>query len=206
MDMKKIRYHYTNLPKQLLFIVCFIYIFLRFAVIMEIIIFKLDGYYENLNIPLTLLMYAALFLVLLVLFRGHKICISTYDEHTLTYYNTLLRRSKSLDLSTVKLAVFDTFGVKFYDRDDVDYKSKDEKPIFFLPFFRDGIIEAVDINEFFKAMRAKEGIKVIKTFQVLPGYTKKWQALSVAYGFVAVVAFMSLATPLTVVIVLLQNH
>lgn len=204
--MKKIRYHYTNLPKQILFAICGLYLLLRFFIIMEIIIFKLDGYYENLNIPLTLTLYLVLFILLLILFRGHKICISTYDENTLTYYNTLLHHSKSVDLSTVKLAVFDTLGVKFYDRDNIDYKSKSEKPIFFLPFFRDGIIEAIDINEFFKMMKAKDGIHVVKTFQVLPGYSKKWTALSVAYGFLAVLAFMNLATPLTVVIVLLQNH
>ena len=103
--MKKIGYHYTNLAKQILIIVCFLYTFLRFLIMLEIMVFKIDGYYDNLNIPLTLLLYAVLFLLLLILFRGHKICISAYDENTLTYYNTLLRKSKSLDLSTVKLAV-----------------------------------------------------------------------------------------------------
>lgn len=204
MEKKKIRYHYTNLPKQALFVVGFLYILLRFLVIMEIIVFRLDGFYENLNVPLTLLMYAALFAFLWFLFRGHKLCYSTYDENTLTYHNTLLRRSRTLDLSTVKMAAFDTFGVKFYDHAGADFKK--EKPMFFLPFFRDGIIEAIDINEFFKMMKGKEGVQVFKNFKVLPGYTKKWNALAVAYGFVAVVAFMSLATPLTVVIVLFQNH
>ena len=202
--MKKIGYHYTNLAKQILIIICFLYTLLRFLIMLEIMVFKLDGYYDNLNIPLTLLLYAVLFLLLLILFRGHKICISTYDENTLTYYNTLLRKSKSLDLSTVKLAVFDTFGVKFYDHQDADYKS--EKPMFFLPFFRDGIVEALDIDAFFKMMKAREGVKVVKTFKVLPGYTKKWTAVTVLYGFIAVLAFMNTATPLTVVIVLLQNH
>lgn len=202
--MKKIGYHYTNFAKQAFIIICFLYLFLRFLIVLEIRFFKLEGYYENLNFPLTLLMYIALFFLMLILFRGHKICISTYDEHTLTYYNTLLRKSKSLDLSTVKMAVFDTFGVKFYDHRDADYKN--EKPMFFLPFFRDGVIEALDIDAFFKTLKAREDIQVIKTFKVLPGYTKKWTALTVFYGFLAVFAFMNTATPLTVVIVLFQNH
>ncbi len=202
--MKKIGYHYTNLAKQIFIGICFLYLLLRFLIVLEILVFKLDGYYENMNFPLTLLLYFVIFLVLLVVLRGHKICISAYDEQTLTYYNTLLRKSKSLDLSTVKMAVFDTFGVKFYDHQDADYKN--EKPMFFLPFFRDGIIEALDIDAFFKMMKAKEGVQVIKTFKVLPGYTKKWTALTVFYGFLAVFAFMNTATPLTVVIVLFQNH
>lgn len=202
--MKKIGYHYTNFAKQALIVICSLYIFLRFLIVLEIMFFKLEGYYENMNFPLTLLLYALLFLFMLILFRGHKICISTYDEHTLTYYNTLLRKSKSLDLSTVKMAVFDTFGVKFYDHKDADYKN--EKPMFFLPFFRDGVIEALDIDAFFKTLRAREDIQVVKTFKVLPGYTKKWTALTVFYGFLAVFAFMNTATPLTVVIVLFQNH
>lgn len=202
--MKKIGYHYTNFAKQALIVICSLYIFLRFLIVLEIMFFKLEGYYENMNFPLTLLLYALLFLFMLILFRGHKICISTYDEHTLTYYNTLLRKSKSLDLSTVKMAVFDTFGVKFYDHKDADYKN--EKPMFFLPFFRDGVIEALDIDAFFKTLKAREDIQVVKTFKVLPGYTKKWTALTVFYGFLAVFAFMNTATPLTVVIVLFQNH
>lgn len=191
--MKKIGYHYTNLAKQIFIGICFLYLLLRFLIVLEILVFKLDGYYENMNFPLTLLLYFVIFLVLLVVLRGHKICISAYDEQTLTYYNTLLRKSKSLDLSTVKMAVFDTFGVKFYDHQDADYKN--EKPMFFLPFFRDGIIEALDIDAFFKMMKAKEGVQVIKTFKVLPGYTKKWTALTVFYGFLAVFAFMNTATP-----------
>ena len=192
----------TNLHAVCVSYVCL----LRFLIVLEILVFKLDGYYENMNFPLDLplLLYFVIFLVLLVVFRGHKICISAYDEQTLTYYNTLLRKSKSLDLSTVKMAVFDTFGVKFYDHQDADYEN--EKPMFFLPFFRDGIIEALDIDAFFKMMKAREGVQVIKTFKVLPGYTRKWTALTVFYGFLAVFAFMNTATPLTVVIVLLQNH
>lgn len=205
-NMHKIRYHYTNLPKQLLFIVLFVYALLRFGIMMEIFIFKIPEYYGKVNMPLTILMYIVIFLVLLVLFRGHKICFSTYDENTLTYYNTLLGKSRSLELSQVRLAVFDTFGVKFYDDPNADYENKNVQPLFFLPFFRDGVVEALDINAFFKMMKEREDVRVIKKFKVLPGYTKKWKALAVAYGFAAVATFMNTATPLTLFIVLLQNH
>lgn len=203
--MKKIGYHYTNLAKQIFIGICFLYLLLRFLIVLEILVFKLDGYYENMNFPADLpAVFLSSFWSCWWCSADTKSASSAYDEQTLTYYNTLLRKSKSLDLSTVKMAVFDTFGVKFYDHQDADYKN--EKPMFFLPFFRDGIIEALDIDAFFKMMKAKEGVQVIKTFKVLPGYTKKWTALTVFYGFLAVFAFMNTATPLTVVIVLFQNH
>ena len=64
--MKKIGYHYTNLAKQIFIGICFLYLLLRFLIVLEILVFKLDGYYENMNFPLTLLLYFVIFLVLLV--------------------------------------------------------------------------------------------------------------------------------------------
>ncbi len=202
--MNKIQYHYTNLAKQIFFLVCFLYFFLRFLIMMEIIFFRIDGYYESTNIPLTLLLYAALFTIVILFFRGHKFCFSTYDEDHLIYHNTLLRTEKKLELADAKLAVLDTFGIKFFSAQNADPKT--EKPIFFLPFFRDGIIEAVQIDKFYKMLKAKEDIRVVKKFKVLPGYSNKWKFVTIAYGFLAVILFMSCATPITVVIVLFQNH
>ena len=47
---------------------------------------------------------------------------------------------------------------------------------------------------------------VIKKFKVLPGYTKKWRFVTIAYALLAAVCLMSLSTPLTVIIVLFQSH
>ncbi|MCI9476861.1 MAG: hypothetical protein HFE71_10430 [Emergencia sp.] len=202
--MYKIQYHYTNLAKQVLFGVCFVYVLLRFLIMAEIIIFKIDGYYQATNIPLTLVMYLVIFALIVFLFRGHKYCYSTYDEKRLTYHNSLLKRSRSLDFSEAQVAVFDTKGVSFYAKDGDNFESAE--PIFFLPFFRDGKIEAIQINKFYKMLKELPGMRVIKRFHVLPGYEKKWNFVTIAYGFLAVIVFMNCATPLTVCIVLLQNH
>ena len=202
--MYKIQYHYTNIAKQVFFGVCFLYALLRFFIMAEIIIFKVDGYYQATNIPLTRLMYLAVFALIFALFRGHKYCYSTYDEKELTYHNSLLKKSRSLNLSEAKVAVFDTKGVSFYAEDGSNFEEK--KPLFFLPFFRDGVIEAVQINKFYKMLKDMPDMRVIKRFRVLPGYEKKWNFVTIAYGFVAVFVFMNCATPLTVCIVLLQNH
>ena len=202
--MNKIQYHYTNLAKQIFILICFLYILLRFIIMVEIIVFKIEGYYEATNIPLTLLLYGVLFTFLICLFRGHKFCYSTYDESKLIYHNTLLRTKKTLHLENAKLAVLDTFGVKFFASQNADPKT--EQPIFFLPFFRDGIVEAVQIDKFYKMLKAIEDIRVVKKFKVLPGYSNKWKFVTIAYGFLAVIFFMSCATPITVIIVLFQNH
>lgn len=202
--MKKIQYHYTNTAKQLFIGVAFLYTLLRFLVMLEIIIFKIDGYYEATNIPLTILLYAVLFTLVIAVFRGHRFCYSLYDDNRLIYKNTLLRKQKVLDLNTVNLAVLDTFGVKFYKNGDAD--AKKDKPDFFLPFFRDGIIEAVHIDKFYRMLKEREDIHVVKNFTVLPGYSKKWRFVTIGYGILAFSLFLNCITPLTAVIVLFQNH
>lgn len=202
--MKKIPYRYTNIAKQAFIITIMLQALFRLVIMAEIVLFKLEGYYENTNVPLTVLMYLVIFAVLIALLRGHKFCYSLYDNQKLVYRNNLLRREKTLHFADAKLAVLDTFGIKFYA--DSDANPKTDKPVFFLPFFRDGVIDAVPVNNFYKFLKEKDDMAVIKNFRTLPGYTKKWRFVTIAYGLLAAVCLLSLSTPLTVVIVLLQNH
>lgn len=202
--MNKIQYRPTHTARQVFLFTLLLYAALRFIIMMQIIIYKIPEYYEATNIPLTLLMYAAIFAVLLLLFFSHKICAAIYDESGLTYSNKLLRKSRSIDFSKVKTAVFDTFGVKFYGSETAD--TAKEKPVFYLPFFRGGVVQVLQIDKFYKMMKASENIRVVKNFTVLPGYGKKWKILAVVYGFLAVVTFMSCATPITLIVVLFQSH
>lgn len=202
--MKKIQYHYTNIAKQVFFIVCFIYVALNFTVMMEIAIFKLDKYYEAMNVPITIILYVSILIFLIVLFISYKFCYSVYDEHHITYYNRLLKGQRELYYSQARVAVFSTMGVKFYSSDEAAQANK--KPLFFLPFFRFGKIEPIHINNFYKLLKGNETIKVIKKFKVLPGYSKKWTFVTILYGILAVVFFMNCATPITVIILLFQNH
>lgn len=202
--MKKITYCRTNNMKLILLAFLLFYFLLRMLVMVEIVIFKIPGYYENLNIPLTILLYVAIFAVILFLLTCYKFFYSIYDGNTLKYYNCILRREKSLNLSEVKLAVFGSRGVSFYTSENG--KSENESPAFFLPFFRGGIIDAIDINELFKELKARGDIRVIKEFAVLPGYTKPWSILKIVYGFLAVIAMVNCSTPLALVIILFQNH
>lgn len=202
--MKRINYRYTNLPKQILIFAALAYIVMLAIIMVEIAIFKLEGFYENTNFLLTIPLYIVYFAVLFGLLRQHKFFYGEYDENTLIYHNKLLRKERSFNLSDAKLAVFDTFGIKFYA--DANIVPGEDKPIFFFPFFRGGIVEAVSLNNFYKAMLERDDMQVIKNFKVLPGYTKKWKIVSFIYAIFAVVLGSSLATPIATIITIWQNH
>lgn len=202
--MKKITYRYTNLPKQVLFLAGLIYVAMMAIITIEIGIFKLEGYYEEMNFFATAILYIVYFTVLYCLFRQHKFFYGEYNDEVLIYHNKFLRKSKEFHLSDAKLAVFDTFGIKFYA--DMNINPKTDKPLFFFPFFRGGIIEAISVNNFYKALMARGDMQVIKNFKVLPGYTKKWRIVSFVYAFIAVLFCSSLATPLATIITIWQNH
>ena len=82
--------------------------------------------------------------------RQHKFFNGEYNENTLIYHNKFLRKELSFNLADAKLAVFDTFGIKFYANADIVPDT--DKPSFFFPFFRGGIIEAGSVNNFYKTL------------------------------------------------------
>jgi len=202
--MKRINYRYTNLPKQILIFAALAYVVMMAVIMAEIAIFKLEGFYEETNFLLTIPLYLVYFGVLFAFLRQYKFFYGEYDENTLFYHNKLLRKEKSFNLSDAKLAVFDTFGIKFYA--DANINPDTDKPIFFFPFFRGGIVEAISLNNFYKALLEREDMQVIKNFKVLPGYTKKWKIVSFIYAIFAVVLGSSLATPIATIITIWQNH
>ena len=202
--MKRINYRHTNLPKQILIFAALAYVVMLAIIMAEIAIFKLDGFYEETNFLLTSVLYAVYFVVLFCLLRQHRFFYGEYDENTLIYHNKFLRKELSFNLSDAKLAVFDTFGIKFYT--DANINPSTDKPLFFFPFFRGGIIEAISVNNFYKELMAREDMQVIKNFKVLPGYTKKWRIVSFVYAFLAVILCSSLATPIATIVTIWQNH
>lgn len=202
--MKFIRYTYTHVMKQIFFIVCFAYALLHFAVIMEVVLFKLPGFYENVRPFSTVIIYLLIFILLFMLFIQHRFFYSLYDEDKIIYCNLLLRKQKQFEFKNAKSAFFGSTGVKFYDTPNPDVKK--DTALFYLPFFRGGIVNAVQINNFYKFLKDKEDMMVYKSFKVLPGYTKKWKLVAVGYLFLALIIFMNCATPLTTAIVLFTNH
>lgn len=195
--MNIISYRYTNTFKQFLLIVCMLYFILCATVIAEVVIFNVPGY--EVNVVGGLLLYGVIFALLVLLFIGYKFCYTLYDEDTVIYYNKLLKKERSIDLSTVDKVVLGKKGVNFYANGDF------ENSAMYIPFFRGGIIEALEIDKFYRTMKEREGITVVKEFQVLPGYGKWFTALKVLYVFLTAYILLLCATPLAAVIVLFQH-
>ncbi|MDD6815950.1 MAG: hypothetical protein PUE84_05845 [Firmicutes bacterium] len=204
MNKLRITYTYPTIVRQIMYLAIFFYVLLNFGVIAEIMIFKVEGYYENVRPLMTFLIYLVVFAVIIALFFGYKFCYSEYDASTLTYHNRLLRKEKTLDLTQVRFAIFDRFGVKFYNTTTVD--SDKDTPIFRIPFYRLGFVNAVEIDRLYRFLAARGDVGVVKTYKTLIGYSNPWKLLIVFYGIFVYAFLVNCITPVTAFLVLWQSH
>ena len=204
MKMRKIEYNYSSAFKQLLLAVIALYVLLYYLVVVEIKVFDIPEYADSILFLRSTIVYLVIFAVLGCLFFAHRFCYSIYTPDELTFYNRLLFRQKTLDFSKVRLAVFDTFGVKFYDK-EVSFPIT-EKPFFTLPFYRGGFIDPVQIDKLHHFLEDSKKIPVVKNYKVLLGYGKSWRLLYAFYIFFTICFIIAGITPLTAVIVLFLNH
>ncbi|MGN1414688.1 MAG: hypothetical protein ACI4WY_10645 [Anaerovoracaceae bacterium] len=204
MNKLRITYTYPTIVRQIMYLAIFFYVLLNFGVIAEIMIFKVEGYYENVRPLMTFLIYLVVFAVIIALFFGYKFCYSEYDATTLTYHNRLLRREKTLDLTQVRFAIFDRFCVKFYNTTTVD--SDKDVPMFKIPFYRLGFVNAVEIDRLYRFLASRGDVGVVKTYKTLIGYSNPWKLLIVFYGIFVYAFLVNCITPVTAFLVLWQSH
>ena len=76
MNKLRITYNYPTIVRQIMYLTIFFYALLHFGVMAEIMIFKVEGYYENVRPLMTLLIYLVVFAVIIALLFGHKFCYS----------------------------------------------------------------------------------------------------------------------------------
>jgi len=201
--MRKIEYTFITLARQFLFISIFIYVLLHLSVVTEILVFKIDKYYQAFNFPITYLIYGLIVLLIGCLFFQHRFFYAEYTKSTLTYTNKVFHKSRSIDFDNVDNVICDTFGAYFFNKGSVSREKKDAD--FVLPFFRGGRIDVVQLNKMLDYM-SSHGINVTKTYKIMPGYGKKTKILSFVYGFFAIAIIANCANPIYTVIVLLQAH
>jgi hypothetical protein len=170
---------------------------------MEILIFKTPDYYEAMNFPVTIIIYLLLIFVMYKFFVGYKFFGCMYDDNQITYSNTLLHKSSTINIKDAGEAWFGGKGVEFYKARNG--KEQGDVSLFYIPFFRGGIVEAVSLDAFFKQLKGDEQIRVIKDFTVLPGYTKKWKLVTAIYLLLAIIAFCNTVTPIQAMVVLYMN-
>lgn len=195
--MNIISYRYTNSFRQFLLLTGMLYFLLSLAGTLMVPIFNIEGYEAKAIIALCIY-YIFAIAILIVIFRSHKFCYTLYDDETITYYNRLTRKDRSIEISEIKKAVLGKKGVNLYGEDS-------SNPIFFIPFFRGGRVDALEIDKFYKMLKEKEDVSVCKEFTILPGYGKPWIILKILYVFLTALTLLSCATPLAVVIILWQN-
>lgn len=204
----RIVYRYSSLAKQAWFYICAAYLFLWAIVFIEIKLYNVENYDFSLLSALILLVIGIAFFITISF--GHKACYSEYDDNTITYKNKLLLKEKSFNFKDCKVVFFDKTGIKFYNEEN-DMINK-LAPVFKIPFFRDGKIEAVTLHAFFKKMKNREAavndsklFVVYRSYDVVPGYGRRWKYLSFFYACLSIIALVNCCTPLSVAIGLFQQ-
>lgn len=208
--MKKITYRYTALSKQVWFYSGIFYLVLNCLVSVLVEVYKVPGYYESQNLALALLANFVGMVFFFLISLGHHVCYSEYDDEKVVFRNRLTRKSRTFFYENATSVIFDNKGVKFYDNDE-DLVAK-KKALFSIPFFRDGKVEPLSIDGFYKFMKQREEdiddpekFKVYRTYKVLPGYSRNWKYVSFAYACLAFMIIVNCATPLAVIIGLIQS-
>ncbi len=208
--MKKLTYTYTNVPKQLFFYLCAFYLILRSIMDIQLVIYQVEGYADKLNLPLELLVNAVFFAFWLLLSNGHKVCYTEFNSEKAVYHNRLTRAKKEFHFEDAKAVFFDKRGIRFFARKE-DAADK-RKAIFFIPFFRDGKINAIEHKQFYDLLKEREAaigdadrFVVYRSYKEIPGYGRKWKYVAFAYACLDVLLLLNCSTPLAIIVGLLET-
>ena len=184
--MNKLTYTYTNVPKQLLFYICAFYLVLRSIMDIQIVLYQVEGYADQINLPLELTVEKAI------------------------YHNRLLRTKKEFLFENARAVFFDKRGIRFFARKE-DASDK-RKALFFIPFFRDGKINVLEHKRFYDLLKEREAaigdaerFVVYRSYKEVPGYSRKWKYVSFAYACLDVLLGLNCFTPIAVILGLLET-
>ncbi len=208
--MNKLTYTYTNVPKQLLFYICAFYLVLRSIMDIQIVLYQVEGYADQINLPLELTVNALFFAFWLLLSNGHKLCYTEFNSEKAIYHNRLLRTKKEFLFENARAVFFDKRGIRFFARKE-DASDK-RKALFFIPFFRDGKINVLEHKHFYDLLKEREAaigdaerFVVYRSYKEVPGYSRKWKYVSFAYACLDVLLGLNCFTPIAVILGLLET-
>ena len=207
--MNKLTYTYTNVPKQLLFYICAFYLVLRSIMDIQIVLYQVEGYADQINLPLELTVNALFFAFWLLLSNGHKLCYTEFNSEKAIYHNRLLRSKKEFLFENARAVFFDKRGIRFFARKE-DASDK-RKALFFIPFFRDGKINVLEHKRFYDLLKEREAaigdaerFVVYRSYKEVPGYSRKWKYVSFAYACLDVLLGLNCFTPIAVILGLME--
>ena len=196
--MNRIIYRPTSTLRQVFLILSSILILLRYSINWEVKIHKLK-YHDVINMPLTTLLYAALFILLIFLIVLNLKFVVSYDENTISYENKILRRKTSINFSDVKYVLMNKKGIYFYKTEAIS-----DGELLKIPFYRFGKLDALQANALFKKLIANQSIKVKKEFKILPGYESYWKIADLVYGLLSLLVFLQYPLHIKLFVVLLN--
>lgn len=196
--MNRIIYRPTSTLRQVFLILSSILILLRYSINWEVKIHKLK-YHDVINMPLTTLLYAALFILLIFLIVLNLKFVVSYDENTISYENKILRRKTSINFSDAKYVLMNKKGIYFYKSE-----ASSDGELLKIPFYRFGKLDALQANALFKKLIANQSIKVKKEFKILPGYESYWKIADLVYGLLSLLVFFQYPLHIKLFVVLLN--
>lgn len=196
--MNRIIYRPTSTLRQVFLILSSILILLRYSINWEVKIHKLK-YHDVINMPLTTLLYAALFILFIFLIVLNLKFVVSYDENTISYENKILRRKTSINFSDAKYVLMNKKGIYFYKTE-----ASSDGELLKIPFYRFGKLDALQANGLFKKLIANQSIKVKKEFKVLPGYESYWKIADLVYGLLSLLVFFQYPLHIKLFVVLLN--
>ena len=196
--MNRIIYRPTSTLRQVFLILSSILILLRYSINWEVKIHKLK-YHDVINMPLTTLLYAALFILLIFLIVLNLKFVVSYDENTISYENKILRRKTSINFSDAKYVLMNKKGIYFYKSE-----ASSDGELLKIPFYRFGKLDALQANALFKKLIANQSIKVNKEFKILPGYESYWKIADLVYGLLSLLVFFQYPLHIKLFVVLLN--
>lgn len=196
--MNRIIYRPTSTFRQVFLILLSILVILRYAINLEVKIHKLK-YHDVINLPLTTILYAALFILLVFLICLNLKFIIYFNDNSVSYENRLLHRKTSIQFSEVKYVLMNKKGIQFYNSE-----SDSDNVLLRIPFYRFGKLDAIQANTLFKKLIANQNIIVKKEFKILPGYENYWKIADLLYGLLSLIVFFQYPLHIRLFIVLLN--
>ncbi|EHO84167.1 hypothetical protein HMPREF0380_01245 [Eubacterium infirmum F0142] len=200
--MNRIIYRPTSTFRQVFLILLSILVILRYAINLEVKIHKLK-YHDVINLPLTTILYAALFILLVFLICLNLKFIIYFNDNSVSYENRLLRRKTSIQFSEVRYVLMNKKGIQFYNSESGS-ESGSDNVLLRIPFYRFGKLDAIQANALFKKLIANQNIRVKKEFKILPGYENYWKIADLLYGLLSLVVFFQYPLHIRLFIVLLN--
>lgn len=182
--MKKIRYYYSSMSKQVFLILLTLLILVRFFIFRMVITYNILNSAVLYNVPATILLNIIYLISCLLLMFGFKFFYTEFDDNQIIYRNLLLRKKVQLTLDMVEKSVLGKKGIYLY------IKGSDAHSMF-IPFFRFGFISPVGVDEFYKLLKSKN-IQIEKQFVTLPGCGKSKKIIPAVYSALALLTLGSL--------------